>query len=79
MGLGARLRLASMGSCEAIPGAETGFWERGGLINIFTTGGEGTGGGVPSPVTARGYGGTLIAPSVGFGAKPQSLFCFAFI
>ena len=35
-------------------GADPGFWERGGLINIFTTGG--------GPVTARGSGGALIAP-----------------
>ena len=34
-------------------GADPGIWERGGLINIFTTG-EGTGGGVPPPVTAKG-------------------------
>ena len=33
----------------------------GGLITIFTSGG-GYGGGVPSPVTARGSGGTLIVP-----------------
>ena len=37
-------------------GADPGFWERGGLKNIFKTGGEGTGGGVPPPVTARGSG-----------------------
>ena len=51
-----------------ITGADPGFWERGGLINIFTTGG--------GPVTARGSGGALIAPSVGSGAKPQPLLCF---
>ena len=45
--------------------------ERGGLIIIFTTG-EGTGGGVPLPVTARKFGGALIAPLVGSGP----LFCF---
>ena len=44
---------------------------KGGLINIFTTGG-----GMPPPVTARGSGGALIAPPVGSGAKPQPLFCF---
>ena len=31
-------------------------------------GGGGTGGGVPPPVTARGSGGTLIAPPVGSGS-----------
>ena len=38
--------------------------------------GEGTGGGVPPPVTARGFGGAVIAPPVGSGASPQPLFCF---
>ena len=45
-------------------GADPGFWERGGPMNIFITGG-GTGGGVPPPVTVRGSGGALIAPPVG--------------
>ena len=49
---------------------------RGGLITIFTSGGVGTGGGVPPPVTARGSGGALQAPPVGSGAKPQPLFNF---
>ena len=48
------------------PGADPGFWERGSLINIFTTGG--------GPVTARASRGALIAPSVWSGAKPQPLF-----
>ena len=34
---------------------------------------------MPPPVTARGSGGALVAPPVGFGAKPQPLFAFAFI
>ena len=63
---------------HVIPGADPGFWERGGSINIFTTGG-GYGRSVPPPVTARGSGGALIAPPVGSGAKPQPLFAFAFI
>ena len=47
---------------------------RGGLITIFPSGG-GYGGGVPSPVTARGSGKTLIVPPVGPGAKAhQPLF-----
>ena len=48
-------------------GADPGFWERGGLKNIFTTGV----GGVPPPVTARGSGGAQIAPS--------RFFAFVFI
>ena len=51
-------------------GADPGFREGG---TIFTSGG-GCGGGVPSLVTARGSGGTLIVPPVGPGAKPQPLF-----
>ena len=51
-------------------GADPGFWERGGLINIFTRGG-GYGAGVPLPVTARVSGGALIVPP-----EPQPLFCF---
>ena len=49
--------------------------ERGGLINIFTTGG-GYGRGRAPPVTARGSVEALIAPPVGSGAQPQPLFCF---
>ena len=44
-------------------GANPGFWEREG-----GGGRGGTGGGVPPPVTARGSGGTLIAPPVGSGS-----------
>ena len=73
-------------TCSQYSGADPGFWERGGPINIFTTGG----GGVSPPVTARGSGGALIAPPVGSGgaliappvgsgASPQPLFAFAFI
>ena len=47
---------------------------KGGLINIFTTGG-----GMLPPVTARGSGGALIAPPMGSGTLPQPLFAFAFI
>ena len=39
------------------------MWERGGPINIFTTGG-GYGRGRASLVTARGSGGALLAPPV---------------
>ena len=46
--------------------ADPGFWERGGSINIFTSGG-GYGGGVPLPVTARVSGGALIVPQRGLG------------
>ena len=60
---------------EVVAGADPGLWERGGPINIFTTGG----GGVPPPVTARGSGGALLDPTVGSGAKPQKLIAFAFI
>ena len=49
------------------------FGKGGGLITIFTSGG-GYGGGVPSPVTARGAGGTLIVPPVEPGMKPLPLF-----
>ena len=49
-------------------GADPGCWERGGLINIFTTRGGGKGGGVAPPVTARASGGALIAPPVRSGA-----------
>ena len=55
-------------------GADPGFWERGGLINIFTIGGGG--GGMTPPVAVRGSGGARIAPPVGSGAKPQPLFGF---
>ena len=56
-------------------GADPGFWERGGLINIFTTWG-----GMPPPVTESGAEGTLIAPPVGSGAKPSRfLLLHAFI
>ena len=61
------------------PGADPGFWERGGSNKYIHNWGEGTRGGVPPPVTARGSGGALIAPPVGSGAKPQPLFAFAFI
>ena len=62
------------GGCNPA-GADPEFWERGGLINIFTTGG-GFGRGRAPPVTAKGSGGALIAPPVGSGAKPQPLSCF---
>ena len=54
------------------PGADPGFWERGGLINIFTAG-EGTGGGVPPPVTARGFWGSAdSSPSGVWGEAPAT-------
>ena len=59
--------------------ADLGFWKRGGLINIYSQLGEGTGGGVPPPVTARGSGEALIAPPVGSGQSPSRFFAFAFI
>ena len=53
-------------------GADPGFWERGGLINIFTAG-EGTGGGVPPPVTARGFWGSAdSSPSGVWGEAPAT-------
>ena len=52
--------------CMILTGADPGFWERGGSINIFTSGG-GYGGGVPLPVTARVSGGALIVPQRGLG------------
>ena len=52
------------GSLHEVPGADPGFGERGGLINIFTTGGGYGRGRVPS------------RDSKGSGAKPQPLFCF---
>ena len=52
---------------------------KGGSDKYIHNWGEGTGGGVPPPVTAGGSGGALIAPPVGSGAKPQPLFAFAFI
>ena len=55
-------------------GADPGFWERGGPINIFTPGG-GYGRGRAPPVTARGSGGALIAPPVGSGAPAAFCFC----
>ena len=57
-----------MHGCSAgtmyISGADPGFWERGGLINIFTTGG------------GYGRGHATSRDSMGSGAKPQPLFCF---
>ena len=53
-------------------GADPGFWVRGGLINIFTTGGGYERGRAP-PVTAKGSGGALRAPPVGSGP----LVCFS--
>ena len=49
---------------------------RGGLIIIFTSGGGA--GGVPSPVTARGSGGTLInsSPRGAWGEAPAAFFTF---
>ena len=56
-------------------GADPGFRERGADKYIHNWR-EGTGGGVPPPVTARGSGGALIALPVGSGTKPQPLFSF---
>ena len=53
-------------------GADPGYRERGGgggSDKYIHNWGEGMGGGVPPPVTARGSGGALIA-------SPQPLFCF---
>ena len=60
-------------------GADPGFWERGGLINKFTTGG-----GMPPPMTARGSGpvwGSADSPTSawGLGLRPSRFFAFAFI
>ena len=57
-----------MKSKAIIPGADPGFWERGGL-NTFTIGG--------GYVTARGSGGALIAPPVGSAFLLLRLFYFS--
>ena len=49
-----------------ILGAHPGFWERGGSDKYIHNWGMGR----APPVTARGFGGALIAPPVGSGAKP---------
>ena len=53
-------------------GADPGFREGGSNKYIHKRGWYG--GGVPSPMTARGSRGMLIVPPVGPGAKPQPLF-----
>ena len=58
---------------STVAGADPGFWERGGLLNIFTTGG-GYGRGRAPPVTARGFWGS--ADSSPSGVR---FFAFAFI
>ena len=62
---------------RSVEGADPGFWERGGPINIFTTGG-GYGRGRASSRDSNGSGGALLVSPVGSGAKPQPLFAFAF-
>ena len=58
-----------------VSGADPGFWERGGLIKIYTSGGGYGRGRAPSR-DGKGSWGTLRAPPVGSGASPQPLFCF---
>ena len=62
------------------PGADPGFWERGGgggggLINIFTTGG-GYGWGRAPFRDSKGVWGCADSSPVGSRAKTQPLFCF---
>ena len=54
-----------------LTGEDPGFWERGGSDKYIHNWGEGTGGGVPPPVTARGFWG-----SADSSPEPQPLFCF---
>ena len=58
-----------MSTNNANTGADPGFWERGGLINIFKTGG----GGAPPPVTERGFWGSAdSSPSGVWGEAPAA-------
>ena len=66
---------------KAMSGADPGFWERGGPINIFTSGGGYGRGRAPSRDSKGVWGSADSSPSGVWasGAKPQPLFAFAFI
>ena len=60
--------------------ADPGFWERGGLINIFTTGGGYGKGSAPSRDSKGVWGGADSSPSAWvLGRSPSRFFAFAFI
>ena len=55
-----------------MPGADPGFWERGGLINIFTTGGGYGRGSAPSRDSKGVWGSADSSPSGVWGEAPAA-------
>ena len=64
-------RMLCMHVC-VVTGADPGFWERGGLINIFTTGGEYGRGSAPSRDSKGVWGSADSSPSGVWGDTPAS-------
>ena len=55
--------MAQLSQCATYAGADLGFWKRGGVINIFTTGGGYGRGRAPSRDSKRVWGSADSSPS----------------